>query len=161
MIEDIFGKAKQAASAAGKKTEELVEISKLKLSAMQVNTDIKALYEKLGSAVYSMQKAHYENPELVASLVEEIDDKRGDLKKIRDKNRGAAKGKGMPLLSDKNPRKPITVKNAAVSCRCRKTEQKLNPNRMTAAAVKKTNKENKSGRARLSTPCLSAESGNF
>lgn len=104
MIEDIFGKAKQAASAAGKKTEELVEISKLKLSAMQVNTDIKALYEKLGSAVYSMQKAHYENPELVASLVEEIDDKRGDLKKIRDKIAVLQKAKECPCCQTKNPK---------------------------------------------------------
>ena len=104
MIEDIFGKAKQAATAAGKKTEELVEISKLKLSAMQVNTDIKALYEKLGSAVYSMQKAHYENPELMASLVEDIDEKRGELKKIRDKIAVLQKAKECPCCQTKNSR---------------------------------------------------------
>ncbi len=70
MMEELFGKAKKVVDAAGKKTGEFVEISKLKLSAMQLNTDIKALYEKLGSAVYSMNKAHYNNAELLDSLTE-------------------------------------------------------------------------------------------
>ena len=103
MMEELFGKAKKVANAAGKKTGELVEISKLKLSAMQVNTDIKALYEKLGSAVYSMNKAHYENSELLESLIEEIDEKRAELKKINDKIAVLQKAKECPCCQTKNP----------------------------------------------------------
>lgn len=103
MMEELFGKARKVANAAGKKTGELVEISKLKLSAMQVNTDIKALYEKLGSAVYSMNKAHYENSELLESLTEEIDEKRAELKKINDKIATLQKAKECPCCQTKNP----------------------------------------------------------
>ena len=103
MMEELFGKAKKVANAAGKKTGELVEISKLKLSAMQVNTDIKALYEKLGSAVYSINKAHYENSELLESLIEEIDEKRAELKKINDKIAVLQKAKECPCGQTKNP----------------------------------------------------------
>lgn len=103
MIEDIFGKAKQVANAAGKKTGELVEISKLKLSAMQINSDIKELYEKLGSAVYSMKKANYDNPELVVSLVEEIDEKRVELREVNEKVAVLQKSKECPCCQTKNP----------------------------------------------------------
>ena len=88
MMEELFGKAKKVANAAGKKTGELVEISKLKLSAMQVNTDI---------------KAHYENSELLESLIEEIDEKRAELKKINDKIAVLQKAKECPCCQTKNP----------------------------------------------------------
>lgn len=100
-----------------RKPDELVEISKLKLSAMQVNTDIKALYEKLGSAVYSMNKAHYENSELLESLIEEIDEKRAELKKINDKIAVLQKAKECPCCQTKNPRRRFIVKNAVLSFR--------------------------------------------
>lgn len=104
MLEDILSKAKKAADVAGKKTEDLVEISKLKLSAVQVNSDIKVLYEKLGTAVYSMQKANYENPELIQSVVEEIDEKRRDLKMIHDQLAVLKKTKACPCCQTKNPK---------------------------------------------------------
>lgn len=104
MIEDIFGKAKKVANAAGKKTGEIVEISKLKLSAMQINTDIKALYQKLGGAVYSMKKANYENPELLDSLTEEIDEKRTELKAVNDQIAVLQKAKECPCCQTKNPK---------------------------------------------------------
>ncbi len=72
VFDDFLGKAKDVADAAGKKTGELVEISKLKLQCVKLNSAIKERYEKLGSAVYSMKKSDYENPELISSMVEEI-----------------------------------------------------------------------------------------
>ena len=104
MIEDIFGKAKKVANAAGKKTGELVELSKLKLNAMQINTDIKALYQKLGGAVYSMKRASYENQELLDSLMEEIDDKREELKAVNDQIAALQKAKECPCCQTKNPK---------------------------------------------------------
>jgi len=104
MLEDIYSKAKKAAEFAGKKTETVVSISKLKLTAVQINSDIKMLYEKLGTAVYGMQKAGYENPELVADLVEEIDEKRKDLKKVRDRIALLQKAKDCPCCQSKNPK---------------------------------------------------------
>ena len=71
--DDIFSKAKDIADYAGKKTGDMVEISKLKLQISQLNSDIKHIYVKLGNAVYTMKKGDFENPELVDSLTEEID----------------------------------------------------------------------------------------
>ncbi len=112
MIEDIFDRAKQVADAAGKKTSELVGISKLKLSAMQLGNEIRELYRKLGGAVYSMTKADYENPELVAALVEEIDEKREALQKLRDQIAMLQKAKACPCCQTKNH------KDAAYCQRC-------------------------------------------
>ena len=62
--EEIWDKTKDVANAAGKKTGEIVEISKYKIQVAQINGDIRSQYEKLGNAVYNMVKADYENPEL-------------------------------------------------------------------------------------------------
>ncbi len=102
MFEEILRKAKKMANTAGKKTEELVDISKLKLSALDVNNDIKILNEKLGTAVYSMRKAGYENEELIQSLIEEIDEKRRDLKTIQEKIATLQKTKECPCCQAKN-----------------------------------------------------------
>ena len=55
------------------------------------------------SAVYSMNKAHYENSELLESLIEEIDEKRAELKKINDKIAVLQKAKECPCCQTKNP----------------------------------------------------------
>lgn len=73
-FDDVVDKAKDLAETAGKKAERVVEVSKLKLQVSQINADIRRAYEKLGSAVYNMKKANYEDEELIASVVEEIDD---------------------------------------------------------------------------------------
>lgn len=73
-FEEFCVKAKDIADAAAKKTGELVEISKYKLEATKINSEIKKLYEQLGSSVYSMVKGGYDNQELVNGLAEDIDE---------------------------------------------------------------------------------------
>ncbi len=72
-FDDVVDKAKDIAETAGKKAEKVVEVSKLKLRVSQINSEAKKAYEKLGSAVYHMKKANYEDEGLIASVVEEID----------------------------------------------------------------------------------------
>ncbi len=74
ILDNVLEKAKAIANMASKKTGKVVEISKIKLDSLQTNSEIKACYEKLGNAVYSMAKADYENPELIANIIEEIDE---------------------------------------------------------------------------------------
>ncbi len=74
ILDNVLEKAKAIAGMARKKTGKVVEISKIKLDSLQTNSEIKACYEKLGNAVYSMAKADYENPELIANIIEEIDE---------------------------------------------------------------------------------------
>lgn len=74
MLEDILLKAKDVTNAATKKTDELVKVSKLKLTCVQINNDIKAAYEHLGSLVYHSMKADEENPSAIIKAVTEVDD---------------------------------------------------------------------------------------
>lgn len=70
-FEDFIGKAKSAASAAGKKTSELVELSKLKISEAETKHDIDKKFEELGRSVYKAQWDENE-PEFVKALKAEI-----------------------------------------------------------------------------------------
>ena len=70
----VMDKAKVFAEAAGKKAEKAVELSKLKLRVSQINSEIRKIYEKLGKAVYNMKKADYDDPGLIESVAEEIDE---------------------------------------------------------------------------------------
>ena len=67
LFENIVSNAKQAANVVGKKTGELVDTSKLKLQAVDLNSDIKRNYEALGRAVYESRKQGIDS-------TEEIDD---------------------------------------------------------------------------------------
>lgn len=73
-FDSFLEKAKDIYDVASKKTGEMVEVSKLKLECVKVNKDIKGLYEKLGSCVYSMIKSNYENQDVIDSIKEEIDE---------------------------------------------------------------------------------------
>lgn len=72
-FDDLFNKARDVANLAGKKTGEVVEVSKLKLKAVQLNADIQKAYEKLGSIVYEQEKTDGNAAELIALCVSEID----------------------------------------------------------------------------------------
>lgn len=85
MFDEVVEKAKGAMYVAGKKTGELVEVSKLKLKCVQLNGEIKDRYEKMGSAVYNMRKHGYENSELISSISAEIDDLLKQLDEVSQK----------------------------------------------------------------------------
>lgn len=85
MLEGFIDKAKEVCEVAGKKTAEVVEISKIKLDCVSINGEIKRLYEKLGSCIYSMVKANYENQDVIDSIIEEIDDYKAQLEILNEK----------------------------------------------------------------------------
>jgi len=72
-IDNIIDKAKEIAIKTGKKGEQLATLTKLKYRQSTLNSELRKAYEKLGSSVYGMVKADYENSELVAEMVEDID----------------------------------------------------------------------------------------
>ena len=73
-IDDVFDKARTVVDTAAKKTEVVVNISKLRLECMKINSEIKSLYEKIGSSVYQMYRDSYKNDDLIHSLCEEVED---------------------------------------------------------------------------------------
>lgn len=84
-FDDFIGKAKNLVDLAGRKTSEAVEIAKLKMNRMQVNSEIQKTYEKLGAFVYKFRKSGEENGELIDICVGEIDELLGKLNDIADK----------------------------------------------------------------------------
>ena len=84
-LDNVIEKAIGVYDVAAKKTGEVVEISKLKMECVKLNTEIKRLYEQMGSSVYSMVKNKFENLDLINSLSQEIDEKIAILKALNDR----------------------------------------------------------------------------
>lgn len=73
-IDDVISTGKNAVSAAGKKTDEVVRFSKLKMKESSLNSDIKNKYEKLGELVYQMAKSGEKNTEEFDKFISELDE---------------------------------------------------------------------------------------
>ena len=72
-LNSLLDKAISVANVAGKKTEEMVEASKLKLQEVSVNADLQDCYEKIGSLVYRSKKSGEDNEQSIEQLVEQAD----------------------------------------------------------------------------------------
>ena len=101
--ENIFEKAKEVTSNASKKTGEFYELSKLKWQAIQINNEVKAIYEKLGNSVYTMVKEDCEDPGVVVSIVEEIDNLLEKLDSLNEKIAQLQKVNICTKCGSKNP----------------------------------------------------------
>lgn len=102
-IEGFIDKARLVADAAGKKTGEIVEISKLKLQCVKLNNDINKLYAKLGESVYAMKGQGYENTAVIDNLCSNI---KKLLKQLDDVSAKIADMKNIIICSacgEKNP----------------------------------------------------------
>lgn len=71
-FDQILDKAKEAVGAVAKKTDEVVEYSKLKYERAKLNAELARLHQELGSATYEAMKGE-ECAELMDALCEEID----------------------------------------------------------------------------------------
>ena len=72
-FDDVINTTKNAAQTAGKKTDEAVRFTKLKIKESQTSSDIKAHFEKLGQMAYEMKKAENPDAALFDAEIEEID----------------------------------------------------------------------------------------
>lgn len=72
-LDDVISTGKNVVSAAGKKTDEAVRFSKLKIKESQLNGDIKSKFEKLGALIYEMAKSGEKNNEQFDALIAELD----------------------------------------------------------------------------------------
>ncbi|MDD4807434.1 MULTISPECIES: zinc ribbon domain-containing protein [Caproicibacterium] len=74
LFEDMVLNAKTAASAVGKKANQVVDISRLRLSAADLNNEISKRFEALGRVVYDARKSGTSSDELVGECVLAIDE---------------------------------------------------------------------------------------
>lgn len=79
-FDSIISAVKNAASAAGQKTGELYELSKLKVRILSLKTQLNKEYKKLGRAVYlqSVGEERYEiyiqgRIDVISAIMDEID----------------------------------------------------------------------------------------
>ena len=56
LFEDVVVNAKTAANAVGKKASQIVDISKLRISAAELNHEIESKFEDIGRMVYEAKK---------------------------------------------------------------------------------------------------------
>lgn len=126
-LDDVISTTKSVAATAGKKTDEAVQFSKLKIKEAQLNSDIKSKFEKLGALIYQMaktdEKHNSEFDELVAELddcyakLAEIESKVDDLKKEITCTACGAKTKNdnafCPKCGAKLPEKPVAEEEPA------------------------------------------------
>lgn len=82
MWDDVVVNARSAANAVGQKASQLVDISKLRISATDLNVEIGKKYESLGRAVYDAQKAGADPAQAVSETVMAIDDLKEQLEAI-------------------------------------------------------------------------------
>lgn len=103
MFEDVFEKAKSVADMAGKKTGELVEISKLKISAADVQSKINREFQELGTLVYTASKEHADCTESVHERAEAIDTLYTELSELNEKISELRRMKKCPECESANP----------------------------------------------------------
>ena len=74
LFEDVVVNAKEAVNAVGKKAGQMVDISKLRLSAADLNNEISKRFEALGRVIYDAKKTGNDSADLADEGITTIDD---------------------------------------------------------------------------------------
>lgn len=90
LFEDVVINAKSAVNAVGKKAGQLVDVSKLKISAAELSNEIDKKYEALGKAVYDAKKADSDPADLVAEAIVAIDELQEQLTALNEQIKEAS-----------------------------------------------------------------------
>mgnify|MGYP003296614290 CR=1 FL=1 len=83
-FEEILNKAKQGAEVVGRKTSDLVEITRLKMALNDVEKDIAETFEGLGRLIYDARKSGEDVEDMIVSCIENVDDLNNEADMIRD-----------------------------------------------------------------------------
>ena len=83
-FDNVAKTAKDLAETAGKKGEELLRISKLKIKETQIKRDISIKFEKLGKMYYELNKMGDDNKLIFKEIIASIDELKAELNDVRD-----------------------------------------------------------------------------
>ena len=84
LFEDVVVNAKEAVNAVGKKAGQMVDISKLRLSAADLNNEISKRFEALGRVIYDSKKTENDSADLVNECITAIDELYEQLDAVND-----------------------------------------------------------------------------
>lgn len=96
VFEDVVIKARTAADFVGSKTGEIVELSKMKISAAELESKIDKEYYAIGKAVYQSSKGDEDCSEIVKQKIEKVDALKADLDAMIEKISGFKGDKKCP-----------------------------------------------------------------
>ncbi len=84
-FEDVLSRAKAVAQAAGRKTEEVVELTKVRMQIADLRREIASIYEGLGRLVYDSRHTDEPMDELIDACVEELDEQLAALARLEER----------------------------------------------------------------------------
>lgn len=118
LFEDVVINAKNAASAVGEKASQIMDISKLRINAADLDNEISKRFEALGRVAYDSKKTGTSSDELIGECVEAIDELYEQLDAVNEQL--AAKRSRIPC-------KKCGQENPVGAAYCSKCGQKLQP----------------------------------
>ncbi len=84
-FEEVLSCAKSVAQTAGKKTEEFVELTKIRVQIADLRREMAALYEGLGRLVYDSRVAGEPVDDMVEACVAQLTELQAQLVKLEDR----------------------------------------------------------------------------
>jgi len=85
VLDDVLFKAKTMAEAAGKKTSEFIDLTRMKMQASDMEKEIASLLEGLGRLVYDSGKSGDDVSEAISECIAKIDEQQEELTAVRTK----------------------------------------------------------------------------
>lgn len=98
----VLEKAKTLTDSGIKKTDEMIKISRLKLSCIKLDNEIKQKYTELGRSVYKMVKNDTADSDIIAGAVTEIEALYKKLARTRRKIEDVKRIVTCPVCGTKN-----------------------------------------------------------
>lgn len=84
LFDNVVEKTKDIAEVAYKKANDVVDISKLKLSESDIKRNISKEYEKLGKIVYNAKKTDTDIEDMIKDSISEVDTLYSKLNEIKE-----------------------------------------------------------------------------
>ena len=119
VFEEVVLNAKTAATNVGKKAERLVDLSKLRLNAAEINGDITKKYEELGRLVYDSVKADAKPEKLAEEYIAEIDALYQRLDAVNEKINALRNQSACPVCGAQNADDALFCSRCGVKLRYR------------------------------------------
>ena len=116
LLEDVVVNAKEAVNAVGKKAGQMVDISKLRLNAADLNNEISKRFEALGRVIYDSKKTENDSADLVNECITAIDELYEQLDAVNDQ---------ISALRSRVLCKKCGAENPAEACSCNMCGSKL------------------------------------
>ena len=114
VFEEVVINAKTAAATVGKKAERLVDISKLRLNAAELESEITKKYEAFGRFVYDSVKSDTSVKGLLEEHVEEIDALYQKLDEVNEKINSLRKKAPCPVCGCQNDENALFCSHCGV-----------------------------------------------